>query len=175
MISRATLRHFGTSPQKVRLVVDQVRGLGVEEALGLLRYSPKASARELERLLKSAVANAEQREERVDVDALKISRAFVDPGPTQKRIRFRSMGRAFRIHKRACHVTFELDLKGRKPAPPVRAAGKAQAADGAAAGAKAAPPRRKAPGRASAAPKNKGAAGASKRRPAAKKKATKRK
>ena len=172
MISKATLRHFGTSPQKVRLVVDQVRGMGVEEALGLLRFSPKASARELERLLKSAVANAEQREERVDVDALKISRAFVDPGPTQKRIRFRSMGRAFRIHKRACHVTFELDLKGRKPAPPAKAAGKTKAAERAAAGAKAAPSRQKAPARASAAPKRKTAAG-SKRAPAAKKKVKK--
>jgi large subunit ribosomal protein L22 len=156
----------------VRLVVDQVRGLGVEEALGLLRYSPKASARELERLLKSAVANAEQREERVDVDALRISRAFVDPGPTQKRIRFRSMGRAFRIHKRACHVTFELDLKGRKPVPPAKPAGKAKAAESTAATAKAAPARKKAPARASAAPKRSGAGG-TKRRPAAKKKAEK--
>jgi large subunit ribosomal protein L22 len=170
VISKATLRHFGTSPQKVRLVVDQVRGMGVEEALGLLRYSPKASARELERLLKSAVANAEQREERVDVDALKISRAFVDPGPTQKRIRFRSMGRAFRIHKRACHVTFELDLKGRKGAPPAPAA-KSKAAASAIGGAKAAPSRKKPAARASAAPKRGRAAAA--KPPATKKKKAK--
>ena len=170
MISKATLRHFGTSPQKVRLVVDQVRGMGVEEALGLLRYSPKASARELERLLKSAVANAEQREERVDVDALKISRAFVDPGPTQKRIRFRSMGRAFRIHKRACHVTFELDLKGRKGAPPAPAA-KSKAAASVTGGAKAAPSRKKPAVRASAPPKRGRAAAA--KPPATKKKKAK--
>jgi large subunit ribosomal protein L22 len=170
VISKATLRHFGTSPQKVRLVVDQVRGMGVEEALGLLRYSPKASARELERLLKSAVANAEQREERVDVDALKISRAFVDPGPTQKRIRFRSMGRAFRIHKRACHVTFELDLKGRKGAPPAPAA-KSKAAASVTGGAKAAPSRKKPAVRASAPPKRGRAAAA--KPPATKKKKAK--
>lgn len=171
MISKATLRHFGTSPQKMRLVVDQVRGMGVEEALGLLRFSPKASARELERLLKSAVANAEQREERVDVDALKISRAFVDPGPTQKRIRFRSMGRAFRIHKRACHVTFELDLKRRKAAPPGTA--KAKTVAGTTGGDKAAPSHKKAPARASAPPKRSTAAAPRKSSPAAKKKAKK--
>jgi len=166
VISRATLRHFGTSPQKVRLVVDQIRGKGVEEALGLLRFSPKASARELERLLKSAVANAEQREERVDVDALRISRAFVDPGPTQKRIRFRSMGRAFRIHKRACHVTFELDLKGRA-AQPAAPAGKSKGAAAASAPAKPDPARKGPPAaRAAAAAKR---STAPKRKPVAKK------
>ena len=124
MIAKAKLRYLGTSPQKVRLVVDQIRGQGVEDALALLRFSPKAVARDLERLLKSAVANAEQRPEKVDVDLLRVARAAVDPGPTQKRVRFRAMGRAFRIHKRSCHVTLELDL-ARRPRPVAAPAAKA--------------------------------------------------
>jgi large subunit ribosomal protein L22 len=109
-ISKATLRHLRSSPQKVRLVVDQIRGKKVERALEVLRFSPKAVSEDLEKLLKSAIANAEQREERVDVDDLVVRAARVDAGPTQKRVRFRAMGRVFRILKRSSHVTLELDL-----------------------------------------------------------------
>jgi large subunit ribosomal protein L22 len=97
-------------------VVNQIRGKRVEEALSILRFSPKMAARDLEKLLKSAVANAEQREERIDVDRLHVSRAAVDPGPTLKRARFRAMGRVFQILKRSCHVSLELDLEGGAPA-----------------------------------------------------------
>ena len=111
MIAKASLKYMGTSPQKVRLVVNQIRGKQVEDALSLLRFSPKVAARDLEKLLRSAVANAEQREERVDVDRLRISRVAVDPGPMLKRMRFRAMGRVFRILRRSCHVSLELDLQ----------------------------------------------------------------
>jgi large subunit ribosomal protein L22 len=121
VIAKASLKYMGTSPQKVRLVVDQIRGKRVEEALSILRFSPKMAARDLEKLLKSAVANAEQREERVDVDRLHVSRAAVDAGPTMKRVRFRAMGRAFRILKRSCHVSLELDLAGGAGAPATKA------------------------------------------------------
>ncbi len=116
MIAKATLKHLKSSPQKVRLVVDQIRGKGVEDALRTLQLSPKAVSRDVEKLLKSAVANAEQREERVDVDDLWVRHASVDTGPTQKRVRYRAMGRIFRILKRSSHVTLELDLR-HKAAP----------------------------------------------------------
>lgn len=111
MIAKASLKHLRSSPQKVRLVVDQIRGKGVEAALRTLQLSPKAVSRDLEKLLKSAVANAEHREERIDVDDLWVRHASVDPGPTQKRVRYRAMGRIFRILKRSSHVTLELDLR----------------------------------------------------------------
>jgi large subunit ribosomal protein L22 len=111
VIAKASMKYLRTSPQKTRLVVDQIRGKGVEEALRVLQFSPKAVARDVEKLLKSAVANAEQREERVDVDDLWIQTATVDTGPTQKRVRFRAMGRVFRILKRSSHGTLELDLR----------------------------------------------------------------
>jgi large subunit ribosomal protein L22 len=113
VITRARLRHLGTSDQKTRLVVNEIRGKGVGEALSTLRFIRKAVARDLERLLRSAVSNADQGEQRLDVDRLYIKRAFVDRGPSQKRLRHRAMGRVFRILKRSCHVTLELDLRGR--------------------------------------------------------------
>jgi large subunit ribosomal protein L22 len=113
VISRARLRYLGTSDQKTRLVVNEIRGKAVGEALSMLRFIHKAVARDLEKLLRSALANAEQREQRVDVDRLFVSRAWVDRGPAQSRIRHRAMGRVFRVLKRSCHVTLELDLRGR--------------------------------------------------------------
>ena len=121
MIAKAQHKHLGISPQKVRLVVNQIRGKQVEKALAILRFSPKMAARDVAKVLKSAVANAEQREERVDVDLLRVSRAYVDVGPTLKRVRFRAMGRLFRILKRSCHVTLELDVKPRTGAGAVAA------------------------------------------------------
>jgi large subunit ribosomal protein L22 len=116
VIAKASLKHLRSSPQKVRLVVDQIRGKGVEDALRALQLSPKAVSRDVEKLLKSAVANAEQREERVDVDDLWVRHATVDTGPTQKRVRYRAMGRIFRILKRSSHVTLGLDLRHKGPA-----------------------------------------------------------
>ena len=113
MISRARLRHLGTSDQKTRLVLNVIRGKAVGEALSTLRFMKKAVARDLEKLLRSAVANAEQREQRLDVDRLYVSRAWADRGASQSRIRHRAMGRVFRVLKRSCHVTLELDMRGR--------------------------------------------------------------
>ena len=107
----ARLRYLQASPQKVRLVVDQIRGKGVQEAADLLRLSKKSAARSVEKLLKSAIANAENRDEQVDVDRLFVSEARVDPGPVLKRIRPQPMGRAFRILKRQSHVTLKLGAR----------------------------------------------------------------
>jgi large subunit ribosomal protein L22 len=104
----ARLRYLQASPQKVRLVADQIRGKGVQEAANILQLSRKSAARHLEKLLKSAIANAENRDEQVDVDRLYISEAQVDGGPTLKRIRPQPMGRAFRVLKRQSHVTLKL-------------------------------------------------------------------
>ena len=111
MVTQARLRFLKTSAQKTRLVVDQIRGRQVGEALSILHYSRKTVAKDLEKLLRSAVANAQQGELRVDVDDLYVSKAAVDGGPIEKRIRVRSMGRVFRIMKRSCHVTLQLDSR----------------------------------------------------------------
>ena len=107
----ARLRYLRASPQKVRLVADQIRGKGVQEASDLLALSKKAAARDVGKLLKSAVANAENREEGVDVDRLFVKEVFVDGGPVFKRIRAQPMGRAFQILKRQSHVTIKLDTR----------------------------------------------------------------
>jgi large subunit ribosomal protein L22 len=107
----ARLRHLQASPQKVRLVVDLIRGKGVEEAATILRTTKKSAARPLAKLLRSAVANAEDREQNIDVGRLYVKEAYVDGGPTLKRIRANTMGRAFRILKRQSHVTIKLDTR----------------------------------------------------------------
>ena len=95
------------SAQKARLVADQVRGKGVEEALELLTYSPKKAAALIKKVLNSAIANAEHNEG-VDIDELKVSSIYVDEGMTLKRIRHRAKGRADRILKRSCHITVKV-------------------------------------------------------------------
>ncbi len=107
----ARLKYLQTSPQKVRLVADQIRGRDVQEAANLLALNGKAAARPLAKLLRSAIANAENRDEQVDVDRLYVKEIFVDGGPTLKRIRAQPMGRAFRILKRQSHVTIKLDTR----------------------------------------------------------------
>jgi large subunit ribosomal protein L22 len=114
VIARARLKYLGVSAQKVRWVVDQVRGKNVGDALSILRYSPKRVARDIGKLMKSAVANAQQRDPNLDVDDLVVARAVVDEAPPMKRSRHRAMGRVFRVLKRACHVTIDLDGPGRK-------------------------------------------------------------
>jgi len=108
---KARLRHLQASPQKVRLVVDLIRGKDVEEAATILRLIRKSAARPVAKLLRSAVANAENREQSVDVGKLYVKEAFVDGGPALKRIRANTMGRAFRILKRQSHVTITLDTR----------------------------------------------------------------
>lgn len=103
----ARLKGAQISAQKIRLIADQVRGLRVEEALGLLEFSPKKAAHIVKKLLDSAIANAENNEG-ADVDELKVSTILVDEGMTMKRLRPRAKGRADRILKRSCHITIKV-------------------------------------------------------------------
>jgi len=112
MVASATLRYWKGSPQKVRLVVDQIRGRDVGDAMAILKQSRRRAARALEKLLASAIANAQQREERVDVDELYVARAWVDPGPRERRGRPGPMGRFMPVLKRRSHVTLQLDVRG---------------------------------------------------------------
>ena len=100
----ARLRNSRISPQKARLVADLVRGMPVGRALQVLEFSPKKAARIVKKVLDSAIANAEHNEG-ADIDELKVSRIFVDEGPTFKRIMPRAKGRANRILKRTSHIT----------------------------------------------------------------------
>ena len=118
MIGRAKLKYLGVSAQKTRLVVDQVRGKSVGEAQTILHLSPKRVAKDLLKVVDSALANVQQREPSLDVDRLIVSRAVVDEAPTLKRSRHTTMGRVFSVRKRACHVTIDLDVSGRKVARP---------------------------------------------------------
>lgn len=108
MISRAKAKYIRGSEQKSRLVIDQIRGLPVGRALEILKFSPKRAAHHIEECLKSAIANAQEKDGMVDVDDLVISKATVDKGPMMKRIRPRAQGRAFRVMKRFNHITIEL-------------------------------------------------------------------
>ena len=107
----AQLRYLQASPQKVRLVADQIRGKGVEEAAYILLLSKKSASQPLRKLLQSAVANAENQDDQLDMDRLYVKEIFVDGGPTLKRIRAQPMGRAFRILKRQSHVTIRLESR----------------------------------------------------------------
>jgi large subunit ribosomal protein L22 len=107
----ARLRYLQGSAQKVRLVADMIRGKGVEEAAGILKLTNKAAARHVEKLLRSAVANAENRDEQADTDLLYVKEIYVDGGPSLKRLRPAPMGRAFRVLKRQSHVTIKLDTR----------------------------------------------------------------
>jgi large subunit ribosomal protein L22 len=103
----AKLKGARLSAQKARLVADQIRGKGVEEALQLLTFSPKKGADIIKKVLDSAIANAEHNEG-ADVDELKVSTIYVDEGVTMKRISPRAKGRADRIFKRSCHITVKV-------------------------------------------------------------------
>jgi large subunit ribosomal protein L22 len=100
----ASLRHARVSPQKARLIADQIRGLPVENALNVLSFSPRKAAGLIKKVLDSAIANAEHNEG-ADVDELKVSAVFVNEGPVMKRLRARAKGRANRILKRTSHIT----------------------------------------------------------------------
>lgn len=106
----AHLRFARISPQKCRLVADQIRGLPVDKALNILAFSPKKAAEMLKKVLESAIANAEHNDG-ADVDDLHVTRVFVDQGPTMKRIMPRAKGRANRILKRTSHITVTVGEK----------------------------------------------------------------
>lgn len=104
MATAAKLRYSLISPQKARLVADQIRGLPVAQALQILEFSSKKAARIVKKVLESAIANAEHNEG-ADIDELTVARVFVDEGPMYKRMQPRAKGRANRLHKRTSHIT----------------------------------------------------------------------
>jgi large subunit ribosomal protein L22 len=104
---RAEAKWVRVSPRKARLVVDHIRGRSVPEARTVLAFTPRAAAREVEKVLKSAVANAEANHNLLG-DDLVVSAAYVDEGPTLKRWRARARGRVARIRKHTCHITVKL-------------------------------------------------------------------
>ena len=122
---QATSRYIRTSAQKAKLVMDQIRGRDVTNALATLRFSRKAIARDIAKVLRSAIANAQQREGGSDVDRLYVSACFANQGPSMKRIRPAPMGRAFRVIKRMAHLTVAVDERPMKisaaPAAPAAA------------------------------------------------------
>ena len=103
----AKLSNAPLSAQKARLVGDQIRGLPVDKALDILKFSSKKGAVIIKKVLESAIANAEHNES-ADIDELKVSTVFVNEGRTQKRIRARAEGRANQILKRSCHITVKV-------------------------------------------------------------------
>jgi large subunit ribosomal protein L22 len=141
--ARAVARYVRLSPTKARRMVNLVRGLPAREALTVLQFAPQAASEQVYKVLASAIANAENNE-RLDPDALLVSEAYVDEGPTLKRFRPRAQGRAYRIRKRTCHITVTVEAvtparKATKGAKAASATKTTKAAPAKAAPAKAAP------------------------------------
>jgi large subunit ribosomal protein L22 len=116
MLTKAVARYIRVSPRKARLVADLVRGKTVAEALAILQYSPQIAARHIEKVLRSAVANAEHNHQVRSLDDLRVN-AVIDGGPSLKRIQPRAMGRAFWIRHRLAHITVALAESGAGTAP----------------------------------------------------------
>ena len=104
MEARAEARHIRVSPQKARLVVDLIRGRNAGDALNILRNTNKRIAPAVEKVLRSAIANAQNRFTDVDVDKLVVAEAYVNEGPRTKRVRPAPMGRAYRYQRRSAHI-----------------------------------------------------------------------
>lgn len=102
--AKAIAKYVRISPRKVRIVIDLIRGKGVDDAFAVLKFTPKRGAVILDKVLRSAVANAENNFD-MDVEKLYITRCYVDEGPVMKRIHPRSRGQAFSILKRTSHIT----------------------------------------------------------------------
>ena len=107
MEARASLRHARIAPRKVQIVLDLIRNKPADQAMAILRQTPKAACEPLQKLLKSAMANAETNHN-MDVSKLYVAECSVSQGPTLKRIRPRAQGRAFRIDKKTSHITLVL-------------------------------------------------------------------
>src|SRR5262245_63676388 len=141
--ARAVARHVRISPMKARRVVDLVRGMPAKDALTVLKFAPQAASEQVYKVLASAMANAENNE-RLDPDSLLVKAAYVDEGPTLKRFRPRAQGRAYRIRKRTCHITIEVEsvvaASGRRPGAPTKATAAKKAAPAKATAATAAEP-----------------------------------
>ena len=110
METRAVAKYIRITPRKVRIVLDLIRGKNVAEAFAILKFTPKAGADVVEKVLRSAVANAENNFD-MDADKLFVKTAYADQGPTLKRIHPRSRGQAFKILKRTSHVTIVVNEK----------------------------------------------------------------
>jgi len=115
----ARARFVRVSARKARLVLDQIRGRGVAEALATLEYTPRAAARLVEKVLRSAVANAEHNYQVRNLDDLRVVQAYADGGPVLKRVQPRAMGRAFSIKHRTSHLTIGVsdEINGAVAAP----------------------------------------------------------
>ncbi len=112
--AKAVARFVRVAPQKARLVADLIRGKDVNSALVQVQVSRRQAARIMEKVLRSAMANATQNHGVRDVDRLVVREAFVNEGPTMKRIQPRAMGRAFRIRKRSSHITVVLSERAER-------------------------------------------------------------
>ena len=143
---KAVAKWVHASPRKARLVVEHIRGRSVPEARTVLAFTQRAAARDVAKVLSSAVANAEANHNLVG-DELVVSAAYVDEGPVLKRWRARARGRAARIQKPTCHITIKLIEPERapEPAPPAEEDKAEASAKGKPAAKKAAPKRRKTP------------------------------
>ncbi|GGA53726.1 50S ribosomal protein L22 [Kroppenstedtia guangzhouensis] len=108
--SKAVARYVRISPRKARLVIDLIRGKSVDEALAILRFTPRAASPIIEKVLRSAIANAEHNYN-MNPGELVVEKAMVDEGPTMKRFRPRAQGRAGRINKRTSHITVVVSEK----------------------------------------------------------------
>ena len=107
----ATAKYIRSSPRKARLVLDLIRGMDAGQAMNVLRFTKKRVAREVEKTLRSAIANAEGKSETVDVDDLFVSKAYANDGPRGKRLRPAPMGRAHPYQRRTCHIVVEVTEK----------------------------------------------------------------
>jgi large subunit ribosomal protein L22 len=128
-LTKAVARFIRVSPQKARRLADLIRGKSVGEALNILQYSPQIAARLVEKVLRSAVANAEHNHQVRGFEELRVG-ATIDGGPSLKRIQPRAMGRAFHIKHRTSHITITLSqaAEGARPRPPAPAARSARRA-----------------------------------------------
>jgi len=107
LVVRASSRYVRVAPRKARLVADQVRGLNIDRARALLRFSPRGAARDIDKVIESAAANAENNHDLV-ADEMRVAEITVDEGPTLRRYRPRALGRATQINKRTSHIAVAL-------------------------------------------------------------------
>ena len=114
MQAKAEARYIRTSPQKARLVIDLIRGQKAGDAINVLRATNKRIAPSVEKVLRSAIANAENRSTDVDVDKLFVTEAYVNEGPRMKRVRPAPMGRAYRYQRRSAHIVVKVGGQGEK-------------------------------------------------------------
>ena len=111
MEARAILKYARISPRKVKIVMDLIRNQDADKAMAILKFTPKSACEYLEKLLASAMANAENNKGLSRTDLI-VDECYVCPGPTLKRLDIRARGRANRLLKRTCHITVYLDVKG---------------------------------------------------------------